>query len=43
MMLQVYEPRESIAKTVEWLPKIREALDAVGHTTLILEYLLRHQ
>jgi galactonate dehydratase len=35
---QSFEPRESIAKTVKWLPKIREALDAVGHTTLILEY-----
>lgn len=35
---EVYEPRASIDKTVKWLPKIREALDAVGHTTLILEY-----
>ena len=33
-----YEPRESIHKTVKWLPKIREAVDAIGHTTLILEY-----
>jgi len=27
---EVYEPRASIDKTVKWLPKIREALDAVG-------------
>ena len=33
-----YDPRESIHKTVKWLPKIREAVDAIGHTTLILEY-----
>ena len=26
---------QSIHKTVKWLPKIREAVDAIGHTTLI--------
>ena len=35
---KAYEPRESIAKTVKWLPKIRQAVDEIGHTTLILEY-----
>jgi hypothetical protein len=34
---EAYEPRESIAQTVKWLPRVRQAVDQEGPTTLILE------